>query len=158
MALEIYLSPWQEVSSIFCEHLQISTHYNQSVGNIPTLCISVVIMVTFVMSLLNIADLLSPVHDLDSDGHCLLYIGRKLHRGISFCPLFFLFHFSFPVSPTLFSSDSFSVIFLPKFSDLSCSPLWRIATFCIPEDSNSLCMSAGQQHWPLPLTCVAYAN
>lgn len=75
------------------------------------------------------------------------------------CSLFFLFRFSFPDSPTLFSSDSFSfIIFLLKFSDLSCSPPWRIADFCIPEDSNSLCMSAGQQHQPLPLTCVAYAN
>lgn len=73
-------------------------------------------------------------------------------------PSFLSFPFSFPHSPTLFSSNPFSIIFLLKFSDLSCTPLWRIVVFCIPEDSNSLCMSAGQQHRPLPLTCVAYAN
>lgn len=48
-------------------------------------------MVTFVMSLLNIADFLSPVHDLESDGHCLLYTGRKLLTGMSFCLFSFFF-------------------------------------------------------------------
>lgn len=58
------------------------------------MCVSVVVMVTFVMGLQSIAGMLSPVNDLDCDGNWLLYTEGKLFMKTIDVFFFFAF-FSF---------------------------------------------------------------
>lgn len=72
MALELHSSPWQEVSFIFVNSCR-SLHLNHPASNVPTVCFSLIVMVTSVLGLLNVADMLLPVHDLDYDRYWQLY-------------------------------------------------------------------------------------